>query len=101
MNWAEQAGGMAAVFAVVVTLWAVVPYISNGRALRRRSIEIEGLLARKTAPNDNSLLVSQIANHMNLTEAQVSEAAYENKRIEAWSGQLGNERRLRIFRKPD
>ena len=99
MNWAEQAGGIAAIVAVVGALWRISTYVSKSRTLRSRSLEIEELLARKTAPNDNSLLVSQIATHKNLTEAQVSEAASINKRIEAWSGQLGNERRLRIVRK--
>ena len=99
MNWAEQAGGIAAIVAVVGLIWPICTYFSKRRTLRSRSLKIEELLAQKTAPNDDSLLVSQIATHMNLTEAQVREAANINKRIEAWSGQLGNESRLRIVRK--
>jgi len=59
-------------------------------------IAVEGLLAQKTRPNDDSLLVCQIAAALKLTNEQVIEAAYHSKKIVGSEGQLGNERRLKF-----
>lgn len=72
-NRPEKAGGIAAIVVVGGALWRILTYISEGRALRSRALKIEELLERKTAQNDDSLTVSQIAEHFNWTEAQVRE----------------------------
>jgi hypothetical protein len=75
---------------------AAYAYGSYRRTLRRRQIDLEKILARKTAPNDDSLTLEQLAIALKATKAQVIEAASKSKNVESWSGQSGEEYRFKL-----
>jgi len=77
---------------------AAYGYGSYRVARHKRMIAVEEELARKIAPNDDSLSVSQLAAKLKLTDDQVIEAAYHSKKVEGSEG-LRNERRLKFVRK--
>lgn len=98
MKWLSS---FADVAAIVTALVAAFGYGYYRLTLRKRSQEIEKLLAKKVKPGDDSLKVSQIAKHLNLTEQQVIKAVGINEFIVGSVGQSGEERRLRLIRKTD
>jgi hypothetical protein len=89
---------LADLASVVTAGVAVVAYGSYRLTLRQRENALVKLLATKTAPNDNSLTLQQLAASLKLTEGQVIEAASKSKVVEGWGGQLGNETRFRLVR---
>lgn len=81
---------------IITGVIAAYGYGSYRLDRHKRMIAVERVLARKTAQNDNSLLVSQLAAELKLTEDQVVEAAYYSKKIRGTGGQSGNDRRLKF-----
>jgi len=96
MNYLDAIADLATIITAGVATYG---YVSYRVARHKRMTEVESALALKTAPNDDSLLASQLAADLKLTEDQVIEAAYHSKKINGWGGQLGNERRLKFVRK--
>ncbi len=95
MNWLN---GVADIATVATAITAICGYGSYLLARRKRRLDVETLLERKNKPNDDSLTVSQVAAKLNLTDEQVIEAAYNNKKIEGSEGQTGGQRRLKFIR---
>jgi hypothetical protein len=73
-------------------------YGSYRLTLYHRQTKLEKVLAAKTAPNDDSLTLQQLATVLKLTEDQVIETASKSKKVEGSGGQSGNERRFRLIR---
>jgi hypothetical protein len=86
-------GGLAGIATAIISAFR---YLRSRLKIHTRMLKIEKLLLTKSQPNDNSIRVSQLASELGLTELQVIEAAARSEKIESWSGQLGNEYRLRI-----
>src|SRR5215472_5492172 len=89
-------GALGGLAAVATALAAAYTHVRSRRERHALLLKIEKLLLTKTRPNDDSVRVDQIAAAFSCTDQQVIEAAARSKKIEPWSGQLGNEHRLRI-----
>ena len=93
MGWLNALADFATITTAVV---AVVAYGSYRVTNRRRTKQLEEVLAKKNQPNDDSLALKQLAIELTLTEQQVIEAASRSKMIEPWIGTSGNEYRFRM-----
>jgi hypothetical protein len=89
-------GALGGLAGIATALASAYQHRKSRLKIHGRILEIEKLLFGKIQPNDNSIRVSQLASALGLTEFQVIEAAAQSEKIESWSGQLGNEYRLRI-----
>lgn len=94
MNWLDVLADLATIVTATVAAYGYGSYRLN---LHDRRLKIEAALKRKSAPNDDLLLVTQLAADFKLTVEQVVEAASRSNKIEGYGGSLGNERRLRYI----
>jgi len=95
MNWLHALADLASIITASV---AILAYGSYRLTLYHRRTKLEKVLAGKTAPNDDSLTLQQLATVLKLTEDQVTETASKSKKVEGWGGQSGNEHRFRLIR---
>jgi hypothetical protein len=95
MDWLHPLADVASIATAIVAVYAYGRYRLT---TRRRRKAIEKLLAAKSAPNDDTLTLEQIAAVTKMTIEQVIEAAASSKLIEGTEGHLGNERCLRYIR---
>jgi hypothetical protein len=95
----ESLAEIATILSVVAGgIGLVWRYVIPQCGLRHQTRQLETILRTKTAPNDDSLTLAQLAAHFGMTEEQVIKAASRSRVIQPWGGQLGNERRYRIKR---
>lgn len=99
ITWLDALAALATILTAIAGLFA---YCIRRRTIRRQHAKLEETISRrvnkleelliaKVAPRDDFLTVEQLAAAMGCTVDQVIEAASRSKKVEPYSGPLGDQ----------